>query len=144
MTRYYVVHKSAVEKSPSFYLLNTLNKVPEGVKNTEHNASLIKRKDGSIRLIYSTKTDIEYVSYQDRQYLKPVPTDPDMFRLTRAQWTNLLACDNTVRAALTFNASAEAEQRQYKLNQVKRDELMYALRSISKTLKLRTESMQTT
>ena len=59
------------EKSPS-----------KGVKNTETNASLIKHKDGSIRLTYSTKTDIEYVSFEDRQYLKPAPKDPDMFGLT--------------------------------------------------------------
>ena len=60
------------------------------MKNTENNAPLIKRKDGSIRLTYSTKTDIEYVSFQDRQYLQPVPTDPDMFGLTKSQWTKLL------------------------------------------------------
>ena len=56
----------------------------KGVNTTENNAALIKRKDGSIRLTYSTKTDIEYVSFQDRQYLQPVPTDPDMFGLTRS------------------------------------------------------------
>ena len=72
----------------------------KGVNNTENNASLIKRKDGSIRLTYSTKNDIEYVSFQDRQYLQPVPTDPDMFGLTRSQWTKLLSNDSTVRAAL--------------------------------------------
>ena len=75
----------------------------KGVNNTENNASLIKRKDGSIRLTYSTKNDIEYVSFQDRQYLQPVPTDPDMFGLTRSQWTKLLSNDSTVRAALTYD-----------------------------------------
>ena len=38
----------------------------KGVKNTDQNASLTKRKDGSVRLNYSTKTDITYVSYEDR------------------------------------------------------------------------------
>ena len=99
------------------------------MKNTENNAPLIKRKDGSIRLTYSTKTDIEYVSFQDRQYLQPVPTDPDMFGLTKSQWTKLLSNDSTVRAALTYDEKTEAEQRKYKLNQVKRDELMCALRN---------------
>ena len=101
----------------------------KGVNNTENNASLIKRKDGSIRLTYSTKNDIKYVSYQDRQYLQPVPTDPDMCGLTKSQWTQLLSIDSTVRAALSYDEKIEAEQRKYKLNQLKRDELMYALRN---------------
>ena len=33
----------------------------KGVKNTDQNASLTKRKNGSVRLNYSTKTDIKYV-----------------------------------------------------------------------------------
>ena len=77
----------------------------KGVKNTDNNASLIKRKDGSVHLTYSTKTDIEYVSYVDRQYLQPVPTDPDLFGLKRSQWEKRLMNDSTVRAALTYGRS---------------------------------------
>ena len=78
----------------------------KGVKNTEQNASLIKRKDGSVRLNYSTTTDIKYVSYDDRQHLEPVPTDPEMFGFTRSQWENfwlaIIRCEppwRTIRAA---------------------------------------------
>ena len=53
-----------------------------------------------------------------------------MFGLTKSQWEKLLSCDNTVRAALAYDPTIEAEQRAYKLEQIKRDELMYSLRNL--------------
>ena len=59
-------------------------------------ATLTQRKDGSYQLMYSTKNDIEYSSYSERQWMKPVPVDFDMFGLQRSQWQSLLTCDTTI------------------------------------------------
>ena len=74
-----------------FQNLQHLKQSPsKGVKNTQQNASLKQRKDGSVKLIYSTKTDIDYVSYADRQRRTPVPEQYDMFGLTNLQWGAIL------------------------------------------------------
>ena len=65
--------------------------------------------------------------------MQPAPKDPGMFGLKASQWKDLLSCDSTVRSALTYDDRTEAEQRKYKLNQIKRDELMYALRNRGST-----------
>ena len=62
--------------------------------------------------------------------MTPVPTDFDMFGLKRLQWQQLLSCDSTIRTALTYDPETESAQRQYKLNQVRKEELMYALRQL--------------
>ena len=102
----------------------------KGVKNTQQNASLKLRKDGSLRLIYSTKTDINYVSHEDRQKLNPVPKEYDMFGLTNLQWNALLSANSTIRTAMTYDPVMEMAQKKVKLSQVKRDELMYQLRQL--------------
>ena len=102
----------------------------KGMKNTEKSASLTKRKDGSLRLIYSTKTDIKYRTYEERQWMTPVPTDFDMFGLTRSEWQKLLSCDGTIRTALTYDPTMEWNSRQYKLSQVRKEELMLSLRNL--------------
>ena len=100
----------------------------KGMKNTEKPASLTKRKDGSIHLIYSTKTDIQYRTHEERQWMTPVPTDFDMCGLTRANWQTLLSCDGTIRTALTYDQTMESNSRQYKLSQVRKDELPQGIR----------------
>ena len=55
-----------------------------------------------MRVIYSTKTDIKHVNYEDRQKLNPVPKEYDMFGLTNLQWNALLSADSTtIRTAMT-------------------------------------------
>ena len=112
--------------------LQHLNQSPskKGVKNTQQNASLKLRKGGSLRLIYSTKTDINYVSHEDRQKLNPVPKEYDMFGLTNLQWNALLSADSTIRTAMAYDLTMEMAQKKVKLSQVKRDELMYQLRQL--------------
>ena len=116
---------------PVLITMKTSEQSPiKGMKNTETNASLTKRKDGSTVLVYSTKTDIEYNTFQERQWMTPVPTDFDMFGLKRLQWQQLLSCDSTIRTALTYDPETEPASRIYKLNQVRKEELMYALRQL--------------
>ena len=88
-----------------------------------------ERKDGSYRLVYSTKNDIEYKSYSERQWTHTALADFDMFGLQRSQWQDLLSCDATIQAALTYDEVSEAEQRKHQLNQVRKAEMMYALRN---------------
>ena len=65
---------------PVLITMKTSEQSPiKGIKNTETNASLTKRKDGSTVLVYSTKTDIEYNTFQEREWMTPIPTDFDMF-----------------------------------------------------------------
>ena len=117
---------------PASQNLQHLKKSPsKGVKNTQQNALLQQRKDGSVRLIYSTKTDINYMNYQDRQMLKPVPKEFDMCGLTNLKWASFLSSDSTVRTALTFDPTTEIAQRHHKLNQIKRDELLYQMRQLA-------------
>ena len=51
---------------------NTENQSPpkgnEKNETNETNTTLSERKDGSYRLVYSTKNDIEYKSYSGRQW----------------------------------------------------------------------------
>ena len=112
---------------------NTENQSPsKGMKNNENNetnATLTEHKGGSIRLIYSTKNHTEYKSDSERQWAQPTPKDFDMFGLLRSEWQRLLSCDTTIQAALTYDIETEAELRQYKLNQVRKSEMMYALRN---------------
>ena len=97
---------------PALKTMTTSKKSPsKGVKKPENSASLTMRKDGSTHLKYSTKTDIDYVSSHERQWLSPVPTDFDMFGLRRSQWQRLLSRDTTVKAALTYDAEQEHQQR---------------------------------
>ena len=80
-------------------------------------------------MLYSTKTDINYVNYQDRQKMQPVPKEFDMFGLTNLlQWKTFLTLESTVRTALTYNSITEIAQRKNKLSQVKRGELLYQMR----------------
>ena len=75
---------------PTSQNLQHLKQSPsQGTKKTQQNAILKQRKDGSVRLIYSTKTDIKYINYEDRQKLQPVPEEFDMFGLTNLQWNSL-------------------------------------------------------
>ena len=117
---------------PVLITMKTSEQSPiKGMKNTDTNdASLTKRKDRSTVLVYSTKTDIEYNTFQEREWMTPIPTDFDMFGLKRLQWQQLLSCDSTIRTALTYDPETESAQRQYKLNQVRKEELMYALRQL--------------
>ena len=46
----------------------------KGMNTTENSASLTERKDGSTRLVYSTKNDIKYDTFEGRQWMTPVPT----------------------------------------------------------------------
>ena len=117
---------------------NTLNtsehQSPSKGSNTneknETPATLTQRKDGSYQLVYSTKTDVKYNSHSARQWMNPVPKDFDMFGLQRSQWQSLLSCDTAIRTALTYDAETEKEQRIHQLNQVRKSELMYALRNL--------------
>ena len=102
----------------------------KGMKKTENSATLIERKDGSTRLIYSTKKDIKYDTFDVRKLMSPVPTDFDMMGLKRSQWQQLLSADSTIRTALTYNPETEFDQRMHSLNQVRKEELMYALRQL--------------
>ena len=116
---------------PALQNLQHLKQSPsKGIKKTQQKAILKQRKDGSVRLIYSTKTDIKYINYEDRQKLQPVPKEFDMFGLTNLQWNNFLLSDSTVRTALTYDSVTEIAQRRLKLNQVKRDELLYQMRQL--------------
>ena len=85
----------------------------KGMKTTENSATLIERKDGSTRLIYSTKKDINYDTFEERKLMTPVPTDFDMMGLKRSQWQQLLSADSTIRTALTYNPETEFDQRMH-------------------------------
>ena len=100
------------------------------MKPNDNNPSLKQREDGSIHLIYSVKNDIAYQSYHERQRTIPIPSDFGMGGLKRSEWQKLLSCHNTIRAALTYNAETESSQRYYQLNNVRKDNLMYALRNL--------------
>ena len=109
----------------------------KGMNTNDNNAkppTLTQRRDGSYRLLYSTKTDIAYKCHRERQWstseMNPAAKDFDMFGLKRSEWQQLLSCDATIRAALSYDAETEMEQRMYQLNQVRKSELMYALRNL--------------
>ena len=61
-------------ETPTSQNLQHLKQSPsKGIKKTQQNATLKQRKDGSVRLqggsvrlIYSTTTDINYINYEDR------------------------------------------------------------------------------
>ena len=53
-----------------------------------------------------------------------------MYGLDRSEWQSLLSCDMAIRTALSYDAVTEREQRLYQLNQVRKSELMYALRNL--------------
>ena len=59
-------------------------------ENHEKPATLTQCKDGSFQLVYSTKKDVAYNSYSERQWMKPVPTDFDMYGLTVPRRTLLV------------------------------------------------------
>ena len=115
---------------PMTTMKTTEQRPSKGMNTNENNAILRQRKDGSTRLVYSTKDHIEYQNYYERQRVHPTPTDFDMFGLKRSEWEQLLACDGTIKTALTYNAETEFAQRQYQLSQVRKEELMYALRNL--------------
>ena len=87
----------------------------KGINKNQQTAILSKRKDGSVRLTYSTKTDIKYISYGNRQKLRPVPIEFDMCGFTNLKWTSLLSADSTVRTALTYDPVTEMAQRQHNI-----------------------------
>ena len=100
---------------PTLQKLQQLKQSPsKGIKKTQQNAILKQRKDGSVRLIYSTKTDINYINYEDRQKLQPVPEEFDMFGLTNQLCVcvriHVLTCGAMVR--ITYNNQGSKWQRQ--------------------------------
>ena len=50
--------------------------------------------------------------------------------LTNLEWNELFAADSTIRTAMTYDTTTELAQRQMKLSQVKRDELLYQLKQL--------------
>ena len=92
---------------PTSQNLQHLKQSPsKGIKKTQQKAILKQRKDGSVRLIYSTKTDIKYIKYEDRQKLQPVPKEFDMFGLTNLQWNNFLLSDSTILDKISYGVVA--------------------------------------